>query len=797
MKPRQISVPKAFFVGERDKFYSNWIEAFPREFVQNSVDAGARNISISIESAPAKGSFGKEPGKDTVTRVTFEDDGTGMSRQVLENVFFALGESTKRGDDGQTGGFGRARIMQAFSQMRYAIRTREWMVEGDGCDFDVVSAEEGMRTHEGWASALDAGASEASGDWRRRERMEAAARLHREEANRLGQEGASLKGCRFEVDLDPDEGDYYSKRPTADRVREAFEAYFRLSDVKCRVTINGQEVSHAPRRMETHKKLVATMKEADIPPAARKGEILDRADGRKDVVFATLHGIRAAGMRDGEKGRMNVRVRGASMFMDSANSDDHALVLELVPALAREVLTSNRDGMRNPYRQAVEQFTRSMATDANKALDGRDEEELVLLRGGKGQRIRARALAAFSGATPEPPADAGEEIQRLSQAATGRSRYVEYNAWSWGKTVEKGIEGVPFEDIKGFLDIVAKGKAETFLDSYGDAGVVATFKETLQRQGIHAAMAEAPGELVGHLVDNLRYRRALADMEKASAYRDKMGDLHDVVILRKDITPKGDQFTEAERKARRTALMQASRRFDPRNWDQETGKGKSPHQILAAWTVMVDNAVDLLLKSLPTQKPFPYATGWTFSHKKWEYVAATRENGWQNVGARYLRPNDKDELRYFLLNPLEDEAFKLAYDHRDGESMAKMWAMAVHEVAHVASEDHNTAFAYVMTYMLQAASPDFMKAMYREVAEKTKSVSALYGKGRTRSAAMDSEPGERPIQRLLAGIAPEASLEAGPDGGIDLDGGEAARMLAEALARAPGDEPEDEAAPRM
>ncbi len=797
MQPRQISVPKAFFVGERDKFYSNWIEAFPREFVQNSVDAGARNIAIRIEGAPAKGSFGKEPGRDTVTRVTFEDDGTGMSRQVLEDVFFALGESTKRGDEGQTGGFGRARIMQAFSQVRYAIRTRDCVVEGDGCDFDVVTVDEGRRTHEGWSAELDAAADAELGDWRRRDRMREAARLHREEADRLAQEGPALKGCRFEVDLDPDEGDYYAKRPTADRVREAFEAYFRLSDVKCRVTINGQEVAHPSRRMETHKKLVATMKEGDIPPAGRKCEILDRADGRKDVVFATLHGIRESGMREGEKGKMNVRVRGASMFVESAHSDDHALVLELVPALARDVLTSNRDGMRSPYKQAVEQLTREMATDANKALDARKDEELVLLRGGKGRRTRTRPATDFSVKAPELPQDAGEEIQSLSKAANGGGRHVEYGRWSWQATTEKGLDGVPFEEIKEFMAVVADAKAETFLDAYADTSAVATFKINLQRSGEHAAMVEAPGELLGHIVDNLRYRKALAERKKAEAYKEKMGGLNDVVILRKDVTPQADRFTEAEQKSRRAALMQASRRFDPRNWDQVTGKGKAPHQTLAAWTVMVDHAVDLLLKTQPQQKAFPYATGWTFSHKKWEHIAARHEYGWQNAGARYMRPNAKDELRYFLLNPLEDEAFRLAYDHKDPASMARMWAMAVHEVAHVASEDHNTAFAYVMTQMLQAATPDFMQAMYKEVDGKAKAVSALYGKGRTRSAAMDSEPGERPIQRLLAGIAPDASLEAGPDGGLDLDAGEAARLLSEAFEAGPEPDLEDDHAPRM
>jgi hypothetical protein len=347
------------------------------------------------------------------------------------------------------------------------------------------------------------------------------------------------------------------------------------------------------------------------------------------------------------------------------------------------------------------------------------------------------------------------------------------------------------------MDVFAKGTGDTFLDAYPDSEQVATFRENLERRGLHAALVEAPGNMLGHIVDNLRYRRVLAETEQAKAYRDKMGNLNDIPILRKDLTPQEDKYGEAERKSRRTALLAASRRFDPRNWDRETGKGKSPHQVLTAWTVMVDNAVDLLLKVMPKQKEFPYATGWTFSHKKHDYVAVTRDYGWSNVGAKCMRPDPEGELRYFLLNPLEDEAFKIAYDHRDAATMAKMWAMAMHEVAHVVAEDHNTAYAYVLTEMMQHVTPDFRKRMEREVAEQVKAVTALYGKGRTRSAPLDDEPGPRPTERLLAGIVPDASMAPGPDGGMDLDGGAVARLLSDAYEYGAEAEHEAERAPGM
>jgi hypothetical protein len=50
-------------------------------------------------------------------RVRFADDGTGMTRRTLEEVFFALGRTTKDGED-SIGGFGRARIILCFAPGR-------------------------------------------------------------------------------------------------------------------------------------------------------------------------------------------------------------------------------------------------------------------------------------------------------------------------------------------------------------------------------------------------------------------------------------------------------------------------------------------------------------------------------------------------------------------------------------------------------------------------------------------------------------------------------------------------------
>src|SRR3546814_15961123 len=90
-----------------------------------------------------KGSFGRDPSLDNVVRIVFDDDGCGMDRDVLDDVYFAPGETTKK--DGEfTGGYGRARLMTCFSQVRYGIRTHDCGVEGDGPDYTNLATDDGL-----------------------------------------------------------------------------------------------------------------------------------------------------------------------------------------------------------------------------------------------------------------------------------------------------------------------------------------------------------------------------------------------------------------------------------------------------------------------------------------------------------------------------------------------------------------------------------------------------------------------------------------------------------------------------
>lgn len=123
-----VKIPHQFFRDEKTKLYSEWRLAFWRELLQNSIDAGATRIDISVAQDG-----------DNI-RCFCEDDGCGMSADLLENVYFRLGESSK--GQGSIGGFGRARIMTCFGNKSYRIRTMDNIVDGEGSQYEISSSLE-------------------------------------------------------------------------------------------------------------------------------------------------------------------------------------------------------------------------------------------------------------------------------------------------------------------------------------------------------------------------------------------------------------------------------------------------------------------------------------------------------------------------------------------------------------------------------------------------------------------------------------------------------------------------------
>jgi len=123
----QVKIGPKFFRNEL-KDYSDWVFAFAREIMQNSVDAGSKNIRCSVELV----------GGNTV--LTILNDGSVMDRDVILGKLFALGESGKDMAN-SVGGFGKAKILLYMAQESYEVHSGNIKVVGCGGDFDVFDSD--------------------------------------------------------------------------------------------------------------------------------------------------------------------------------------------------------------------------------------------------------------------------------------------------------------------------------------------------------------------------------------------------------------------------------------------------------------------------------------------------------------------------------------------------------------------------------------------------------------------------------------------------------------------------------
>lgn len=92
--------------------------AFVRELVQNAIDAGATRVSVSIS----------RPGDGTIT-TSVDDDGTGMTRAIIEGPFLTLFSSSKEDDPTKIGKYGVG-FVSVFATEPEQVEVLTWRPEG-------------------------------------------------------------------------------------------------------------------------------------------------------------------------------------------------------------------------------------------------------------------------------------------------------------------------------------------------------------------------------------------------------------------------------------------------------------------------------------------------------------------------------------------------------------------------------------------------------------------------------------------------------------------------------------------
>lgn len=122
---RQITMGPEFFQTAM-KDYENWREKWWREAVQNSVDAGATRVDLRAVKQ-----------EDGTYLVSCEDNGGGMTEEVLVDKFLVLGGSTKKDASGATGGFGKAKELLLLPWIEWEVHTRDVLARGSGNHYRV------------------------------------------------------------------------------------------------------------------------------------------------------------------------------------------------------------------------------------------------------------------------------------------------------------------------------------------------------------------------------------------------------------------------------------------------------------------------------------------------------------------------------------------------------------------------------------------------------------------------------------------------------------------------------------
>lgn len=124
----QVTIGPEFF-SKAFNDYTSWKWALVREFLQNSIDCGSNRIEVTIQK------------EGDNTRLTVQNDGDPMTKDILVNKLLTLGGSGKNFAGGAVGGFGKAKEILYYAHQSYSIHTGGLLVDGIGAGYNITETE--------------------------------------------------------------------------------------------------------------------------------------------------------------------------------------------------------------------------------------------------------------------------------------------------------------------------------------------------------------------------------------------------------------------------------------------------------------------------------------------------------------------------------------------------------------------------------------------------------------------------------------------------------------------------------
>jgi hypothetical protein len=633
--PKQASLSPDFFKKERDA-YDDWQRAFWRELFQNSIDAGAKEINILIEDSPGMGIFGDDAEILDVTKVIFEDNGTGMDLETLNNVYFRLGESTKTGNENTTGGYGRGRLITCFANDRYTILTQNNFVEGKGNLYECDSIEE----------AIDRKKSEIQNSIQRSSWN--TVEDYQKQLDELNSFRSGFKGCRLEVDFNPNDysGFQAHKNATYNSLHNSLIQYLSQAQLPCRVNVNGSQWNNFLTKGKKVRELY-----------------IKDPNTEKEMLMGHVH-VKKSGDSKKFGNRVIFRIDGAPMY-ERYISSDAQVVFEIDKANHREFLTSNRDGFKAAYQQPVNDFIDELVVDNVTALKEQKKSQNYYVTGEKGDISKKIDVSQLDYNNIDT--QILEEAELISADITRVDDFSIIN----DEAFNKGIGQVTPDVLRHFLNEIKNGD-DSFLRFYANENEIEHFKRLMQEYDIEGAAKRMPPKLSKYVVSILS-EQVSREFKKQQTY-----DMHNLHIKAEDPP---------------APIKRIIRNFDPKNWDPETGKGKTTRALFEAWTVACESAIENLLKLEPQLGPIIFRTGWYFSDVEQDYFG----DKFRELRTEAVHEKLDDDTHLILLNPVTPDG-KIAFKTSKKEDLLKLINLAIHETAHVAAgKRHNQDFAYIMT----------------------------------------------------------------------------------------------------